>query len=447
MALVLTTTTTSASAQLEFFTRPDHGQDQLYIKQANSQVYRALPNDAFTAQRLGHVPGQSVSSLDDATLRSMNLTLAPDPVPTLLPNYNIPDDIMAKELQRIHLLSCSWPIFYFKNLGLLQNPALARDWARNVSILSYRGARWVDVNNYFVELDDNSTQIVARPKFQLGDKDSKYGALGWVEDIRLLPHPDPANGTVFLSYTQITKMTHPLPQGHMSLSIMALDRSANKYEVLPSTRDKGWRLDWAEKLKHVGHLPSVEKNWSPFIAPGGELHFVYSYHPFRVLAVDRFTSVWNETQREPDNTAHVSLVSEMRCLNTWEYGQIRGGTPALIVRGEFLTFFHSRTRLKGSKFETYFMGALTFSAMPPHRLLRQSRVPILVDEFYTGPWAGMRTIDYIVFPLGFFVHDDGNSITLSLGQNDKQGFIVKMHVDALFASLLPLNCSNNDNRF
>lgn len=62
----------------------------------------------------------------------------------------------------------------------------------------------------------------------------------------------------------------------------------------------------------------------------------------------------------------------------WEFGAPRGGTPALLVNGEYLAFFHSKKRVfkhgTTSKIGTYFMGAYTFSSEPPFMLLRASRV-------------------------------------------------------------------------
>ena len=279
--------------------------------------------------------------------------------------------------------------------------------------------------------------------------------------------------------------------GHMAARTLTLNAGIAKYELGP--RHSGWRLDWAARHSLLGESPPIEKNWTPFFLQDSaqpqpqpqphahaQAHFIYSLHPLRVLRSDTALSPDSSNASSPNLSpspdsgaylnastdpnpspnplvANLTLVSETRCpasAAAWEYGQMRGGTPALLVEGEFLTFFHSRVRLRASAFETYFMGALTFSADPPFRLLRQSRVPLLIDGMYEGAWAGTAHNDYIVFPMGYFVSDEvagegeggvglaapTPTITLSLGRNDHEGWVAKMRVQDLMQSLVPLQC-------
>lgn len=126
-----------------------------------------------------------------------------------------------------------------------------------------------------------------------------------------------------------------------------------------------------------------------------------------------------------------------------------GGAEALLVRGKYLTFFHSRLIVKDSSFESYFMGALTFTTTSPFTLETISQVPIYSNGWYDGAWCscGKRRVDYVIFPLSFIVEiDQATSIEyiyVSYGKNDRESWIAKMSVDDLFKRMVPLNCSSN----
>jgi hypothetical protein len=144
-------------------------------------------------------------------------------------------------------------------------------------------------------------------------------------------------------------------------------------------------------------------------------------------------------------------------LRQWEYGPIRGGTQALLIRDEYyLTFFHSKKPIQidlgVKKPETYFMGAYIFSAHPPFRVLRISRVPILLDEFYDGQWCQSPPIDYVVYPMSFYLStpagapieggraDNSSVVVLSMGRNDIYGWSVKIRLEDLEQSFVPYHC-------
>lgn len=83
------------------------------------------------------------------------------------------------------------------------------------------------------------------------------------------------------------------------------------------------------------------------------------------------------------------VVSQHSCPQVhrvWEYGELRGGSNAVLLprRGEYLALFHTRSpmRHRDRKRITYFMGAFTFSAHPPFRLRGISFVPLALDEWY-----------------------------------------------------------------
>lgn len=63
---------------------------------------------------------------------------------------------------------------------------------------------------------------------------------------------------------------------------------------------------------------------------------------------------------------------------------------------------------------TYFMGAYTFSAHPPFRLLSVSARPLTDDAFYTGEWFynHKRSLDYVLFPMNTFLRDNYTAVLI-----------------------------------
>jgi predicted GH43/DUF377 family glycosyl hydrolase len=115
----------------------------------------------------------------------------------------------------------------------------------------------------------------------------------------------------------------------------------------------------------------------------------------------------------------------------WNYGAVRGGTPAQLVEDEYLAFFHSSNSIHGGNIATYFMGAFTFSKDPPFRVTRMSREPI-VDPTFNDGWT-YRNIDYVIFPISF--HFDDQHIFVTYGKNEKEGWVMRMDRRRFFASL------------
>jgi predicted GH43/DUF377 family glycosyl hydrolase len=194
------------------------------------------------------------------------------------------------------------------------------------------------------------------------------------------------------------------------------------------------------ELRNVHHTIHVsnpqetrhpQKNWSPFI---------YNETILYVQRINPLTIVSTKEDAETSNTyAYDFSTTSHRNLN-WKYGEIRGGTNALLVNKDtYLSFFHSSINLPQNYFKTYFMGAYTFTASPPFKLIAMSPYPIIDERLYTGPWDGLknRKIDYCVFPMSFYL-DDNDIIVLSFGHNDRDGYIAKIHLTALLKSLEPI---------
>ena len=149
----------------------------------------------------------------------------------------------------------------------------------------------------------------------------------------------------------------------------------------------------------------------------------------------------------------------------WPYGEIRGGTTAYLLprrtptglhhshnssssnnnnSNVFLSFFHSSLDpysplCSGSLLKTYSMGAYTFEATPPFRILSISRRPIVHPNMYSGPWTDLPVayyhIDYVVFPTTFIYSPDRSHLYLIYGTQDMNAMVAKLNLHSLIGSL------------
>ena len=169
-----------------------------------------------------------------------------------------------------------------------------------------------------------------------------------------------------------------------------------------------------------------EKNWVPFVYDN-KLLLAYSLQPHRLLL--------------PTLSGSCLTVEGTIGTIDWSWGELRGGTPALLVDGSYLAFFHSdkamATVQSGEKvMNHYFMGAYTFEAEYPFALTGISPHPIVARAFYEGPmyktWKPLR----VVFPGGYIVNDD--AIWVAYGRQDHEVWVVKLDKNLLLQSLTPI---------
>lgn len=203
------------------------------------------------------------------------------------------------------------------------------------------------------------------------------------------------------------------------MHIVKLELEDNHFKVISN-----------ERITDYDHLLDYrrEKNWVPFEF-FGTLFLAYNIIP---------------------HTIYCPLLSSSgRCdtvVNTWpsivwEWGEIRGGTPALPIDDEhYLAFFHSlkvmpSVHSDGESILHYFIGAYTFTRYPPFKITQVSPEPIVGKNFYYGPiyepyWKPVRA----VFPCGFLI--EGETIWLSYGRQDHEIWIVKLDKKALLESFI-----------
>ena len=170
-----------------------------------------------------------------------------------------------------------------------------------------------------------------------------------------------------------------------------------------------------------------QKNWVPFDYEG-RLLLAYSIAPHKIFYP----------------LLHTGSCETIACTGPdvpWDFGVLRGGTPALREGGEYLGFFHSSKEMKtvqseGKKISHYFMGAYLFSSRPPFAVTRISPRPIVAESFYDGPahktWKPLR----VVFPGGFI--SDDKYVWIAYGKQDHEIWVAKLDKQALLSTLVPV---------
>lgn len=183
----------------------------------------------------------------------------------------------------------------------------------------------------------------------------------------------------------------------------------------------------------------VEKNWAPFMLQNfseqERICFEYNVsHPRQILTIDN-----------PTNPRLVNVFQEANELEDipWnkKWGVPLGGTPARLVDGEFLSFFHSKFKDRNGII-WYVMGAYTFEVTPPHRVTKVSPYPILFDGIYDSEYRNTaEPSKCIIFPTSFALQDKNHQklIHLSCGENDSTIKVLSFNKDALLDSLVPTN--------
>jgi predicted GH43/DUF377 family glycosyl hydrolase len=183
------------------------------------------------------------------------------------------------------------------------------------------------------------------------------------------------------------------------------------FEVYHGVFDESLKI---EKWKNITNFSvrieendGREKNWCPFDYEGHP-HFIYSDNP-RVI--------WCPYRRQ-------AILSDQKL--TWDYGQIRGGSPAIPYNGGYLTFFHSAKNAGDREWyhgRLYYMGAYFFEAKPPFRVTHMTKVPIMRgEELYNNPQHPSKVI--VVFPAG--VIESNDSFFVSLGINDHYTGVIRV---------------------
>lgn len=172
-----------------------------------------------------------------------------------------------------------------------------------------------------------------------------------------------------------------------------------------------------------------EKNWVPFDYHN-QLLLGYSINPHRIM-------------QPCIGTGHCDVFVESEREIEWCWGQLRGGTQAVLDGDHYIAFFHSSINLatiqsRGKEVMHYFVGAYTFSAYPPFELQAISPRPIIGKKWYKGKeykpyWKPVQ----VVFPCGILIEHD--YIYLSYGRQDHEMWIATIDKRQLYESLIKIS--------
>jgi predicted GH43/DUF377 family glycosyl hydrolase len=217
------------------------------------------------------------------------------------------------------------------------------------------------------------------------------------EDARLFSY----RGRIFLIYNDNMEVNNTDYTDRRDMHIVELNVHQNVF-----TASAPLRLLHQEKIHHL-----VQKNWVPF-EWDKKLLISYSVNPHEILYANLINGACYHCY-------------ETQASLEWELGTLRESTPAQVVDGEYLAFFHSGTPLTsfaswGWNLWHYFMGAYTFSASPPFEITRFTPLPIVAEGFYTQSNHEKR----VIFPGGFIVMDP--YIYVAYGKDDHEIWIAKL---------------------
>jgi FkbM family methyltransferase len=174
---------------------------------------------------------------------------------------------------------------------------------------------------------------------------------------------------------------------------------------------------------NVSFQKKWEKNWVLFNY-GKNILLEYQIAPHVILQPCVFDGSCRElTFDQNENNTH-----DIK----WPFGIIRGGTPALLVDGKYLGFFHSSQVDPHTKKYTYYVGAYTFLEAPPFTIDQISAAPFVHPDFYSTP-KNAKTESQVIYPGGFVMKND--KICLCYGENDDAIKIMILDKKKLFASL------------
>lgn len=230
------------------------------------------------------------------------------------------------------------------------------------------------------------------------------------EDARIFSY----RGCLYVIYNDNTEIHRPWYRERRDMYVSELSFDGNHFSLARPVK-----LYYGEKY----FAQFWQKNWTPF-EWNNKILIAYSIHPHEIVYA-------NLHNGECYNCYTTSSKFQ------WPWGTLRGSSPAIVLDGEYFSFFHSGHYLKSSVSSThdrwhYFMGAYTFSKDPPFELKKISPKPLAGPGFYVDSYQEKR----VILPGGFVVK--GPLIYLSYGKDDSEVWIATLDKKALLESLKPV---------
>ena len=157
--------------------------------------------------------------------------------------------------------------------------------------------------------------------------------------------------------------------------------------------------------------PNAEKNWCPIEDTNLFIYSSYNKH----IIFDLINKMKHESKGI-----------------SWEFGEIRGGTPAIKYKDHYITFMHSSSVINNLNLDLqyfyplkYFLGVYKFSMAHPYKIISHSSRPIL-----EGSFAGKSTVGSpaVIFPCGAIYDELNENFLITFGINDCASGWVKIPI-------------------
>ncbi|HRW58301.1 MAG TPA: hypothetical protein P5048_01635 [Chlamydiales bacterium] len=183
------------------------------------------------------------------------------------------------------------------------------------------------------------------------------------------------------------------------------------------------------------NLQKMEKNWVPFIIKNANKsvpHIVYQMNPHKILRINSL---------KENDISHLCFPNNPTLLSKlWPaiWGTPRGGTPALKIDNEYISFFHSAFTDFCTNTRWYVIGAYRFEDKPPYRITAISEHPLIFQGLYDtphSPSANPKLRCLFASGLTIDTKEDKTVFHVSCGENDSGIKILTIDKDKLYQNM------------
>ena len=317
---------------------------------------------------------------------------------------------LPKELEHVPMAENQF-ILSVKNINIRNvfaphNASLIENDHGYLLFFRYDIVRQMHLNHF------NSHIGVAELDREFNQTENEFTTIDTGSDYSEDPRVFIAKGKLYLTYNDI------FPQNFYSRSIRLAEIDLKTSKAL-SIQNLDVKME------------QIEKNWAPFAVVDDEnreqIHFEYQlFSPRKILKVDQ-TPEWLDFMEQS--------LEETNWSKKW--GAPRGGAPARLIDGEYVSFFHS-SFVDNRGIYWYLMGAYTFEAKPPFKVTAISPYPIFFRGIYNSKCINTADVNkFVIFPAGFAIEnkDEKTILHLGCGENDGAVKIISMDKDKLLKSL------------
>lgn len=431
--------------------------DYFYLSYSHAEYLRPIP-DSYTVEELGF-DAANVVTVDDSFLEKFKRLPA---LQTLKLANGSPDETMRVKIAKIMILAHpSYVIESFPFKGKL-NPSI--ELIDGNILMSYRDHMydspirfaWLEKTNLtylpisfsYFGIDNFITPDITTYDFNVLQEDPRLMYMKASKQLLVQYHAKEE----LMSYVRTVLCTvTPEPTGDAKKPnqeggflgsgtlVTQYDPTDGQYKTVMSTTNTA---DFSnsvvfDRFNYTKY--ANPKNWVMFTDPTThKVLFMENINPMVVLETG--------PARHHNASIHAVVNSTTKVPLPWldEYGPlIRGGTPGIRVPSSNVTggwvnlaFFHTVAGFQIPYLWTYFMGAFTFCPSYPYSIQSMSSRPIVPwSGLYDGAWVHAPVLDYVVFPTGIVLLEDQETLLVSFGSQDKDGYVLKMSLTGLLASM------------